>query len=94
MLCATTLAFHQRYEFTLPSPSEEEIFRRYDALYRFLQRATAADPDDRFQSADITPEVDVSKLEEVLVISTPRQFDERATDAGSLLPKQPEKRER
>lgn len=49
---------------------------------------------DLFQSADITPEVDVSKLEEVLVISTPRPFDERATDAGSLLPKQPEKRER
>jgi rod shape-determining protein MreC len=49
---------------------------------------------DLFQSADITPEVDVSKLEEVLVISTPRPFDERAADAGSLLPKQPEKRER
>ncbi|MGH7167511.1 MAG: rod shape-determining protein MreC [Nitrospiraceae bacterium] len=49
---------------------------------------------DLFRSADITPEVDVSKLEEVLVISTPRPFDERATDAGSLLPKQPEKRQR
>jgi len=49
---------------------------------------------DLFQSANITPEVDVSKLEEVLVISTPRPFDERATDDGSLLPKQPEKRER
>ena len=49
---------------------------------------------DLFRSADITPEVDVSKLEEVLVISTPRPFDERATDAGSLLPKQPEQRQR
>ncbi|MGH7251261.1 MAG: rod shape-determining protein MreC [Nitrospiraceae bacterium] len=49
---------------------------------------------DLFRSADITPEVDVSKLEEVLVISTPRPFDERATDAGSLLPKQPEERQR
>ena len=28
------------------------LFAEYDSLYRFLVRATAADPDDRFQSAD------------------------------------------
>lgn len=48
---------------------------------------------DLFQSAEITPEVDVSKLEEVLVISTPRPVEDRAADAGSRLPKQPQRRE-
>lgn len=49
---------------------------------------------DLFQSAEITPEVDVSKLEEVLVISAPRPVEEGAADARSLLPKQPQPRER
>ena len=29
-----------------------ELFSRYDSLYRFLLKGTAANPDDRFQSAD------------------------------------------
>jgi serine/threonine-protein kinase PknG len=45
-------AYQPRYEFTLPAPDDEIVFRRHDALFRFLQRATAADPDDRFQSAE------------------------------------------
>ena len=49
---------------------------------------------DLFQSAEITPEVDVSKLEEVLVISAPRPLEEPAAAAGSLVPKQPQRRER
>lgn len=49
---------------------------------------------DLFQSAEIVPEVDVSKLEEVLVISTPRPLEERTADAGSLVPRQPKQSER
>ncbi len=51
-LCCTEHAVQSRYEFSLPDPDTQPRFRRYDALYRFLQRATATDPDDRFQSAD------------------------------------------
>ena len=35
-----------------PRSSDVPLFQEYDSLYRFLVRATAADPDDRFQSAD------------------------------------------
>ena len=37
---------------SLPAADEVPLFAEYDSLYRFLVRATAADPDDRFQSAD------------------------------------------
>jgi len=39
-------------QFTLPTPAQEPLFAKYDSLYRFLLRATHADPDARFQSAD------------------------------------------
>jgi len=52
VLCTAMQPYQPSYEFTLPAPEDEPVFRRHDGLYRFLQRATAADPDDRFQSAD------------------------------------------
>lgn len=47
---------------------------------------------DLFQSAEIVPEVDFSKLEEVLVITAPRPLDESGPDAGSLPAKPSKKR--
>lgn len=39
------------YQYALPSPDEEPLFVRFESLYRFLLRACAEHPDDRFQSA-------------------------------------------
>ncbi len=38
--------------YALPKPANEPLFDRWESLYRFLLKATAEHPDDRFQSAD------------------------------------------
>lgn len=40
------------YEHTLPTPAEVPAFAQWESLYRFLLKATAHHPDDRFQDAD------------------------------------------
>jgi len=52
MLCTDMRGFHSTYARSLPPPTEVPLFAQHESLYRFLVRATAADPDDRFQSAD------------------------------------------
>ncbi|MDH3295650.1 MAG: protein kinase, partial [Acidimicrobiia bacterium] len=37
---------------SLPTQAEEPLFSRWESLYRFLLKATAGHPDDRFQSAE------------------------------------------
>src|SRR5207248_907809 len=44
--------FQGTYEFALPTPAEQDVLARYDSLYRALRKATARDPDLRFQSAE------------------------------------------
>jgi serine/threonine-protein kinase PknG len=73
VLC-TAMQPTQRYEFTLPTPDDELVFRHHDALYRFLQRATAADPDDRFQSADEMAAQLLGVLREVVAEESGRQI--------------------
>jgi len=73
VLC-TGMQFQPRHEFTLQSPDDEPVLRRYDALYRFLQRATAADPDDRFQSADEMTAQLFGVLREVVAKESGRQI--------------------
>ena len=51
-LCTHTRGFHSTYAKSLPPMEAVPLFQECDSLYRFLVRATAADPDDRFQSAD------------------------------------------
>jgi serine/threonine-protein kinase PknG len=51
-LCIHTRGFHSTFSRTLPPPEDIPLFQECDSLYRFLIRATAADPDDRFQAAD------------------------------------------
>jgi serine/threonine-protein kinase PknG len=43
--------FMGKFVNSLPTPGEEPVFAAYESLYRFLLRATANDPSDRFQSA-------------------------------------------
>ncbi len=51
-LCVDVPGFQGRHRYTLPGPDEVEVFDRFGSLYAFLTRATAADPDERFQTAD------------------------------------------
>jgi serine/threonine-protein kinase PknG len=52
VLCTNFRGYQTTYRQTLPEKADVPLFSAYDSLYRFLQRATAANPDDRFQSAD------------------------------------------
>lgn len=44
--------YRSTYEFTIPTPEEQPIFAQHESLYRFLVKATRANPDERFQTAD------------------------------------------
>jgi serine/threonine-protein kinase PknG len=52
VLCFDFQGYQGRFKFTLPPPDGAPVLERFDSLYRFLVKATAPDPDDRFQSAD------------------------------------------
>ena len=52
VLCARFPEFRSTYRFALPPPEHVPDLARHDGLYRLLLRATAADPDDRFESAE------------------------------------------
>ena len=47
---------------------EVPLYERYDSLYRFLHRATAPNPDDRFQTADEMADQLFGILREVVAI--------------------------
>jgi serine/threonine-protein kinase PknG len=51
VLCTDFKGYQGTYKHTLPPQEAVALFSRYDSLYRLLSKATAADPDDRFQSA-------------------------------------------
>ncbi len=44
--------YQNQYVDSLPSPDEVPLFAEHDSLHRFLQRATAPRPEDRFQTAE------------------------------------------
>ncbi len=52
VLCTDFRGYRGTYRYTLPPAAEVPLFVEHDSLYRFLERATAADPEARFQSAD------------------------------------------
>lgn len=52
VLCIDFRGYQSAFRFTLPSQDSVAMFQRYDSLYRFLLKGTAAEPDDRFQSAE------------------------------------------
>ena len=62
--------FHQGdYQYGLPTPSDEPLFDRWESFYRFLLKATAEHPDDRFQTADEMGEQLLGVLREIVAIS-------------------------
>ena len=52
VLCCRFPEFRDTYRFALPPPEQVPELARHDGLYRLLLRATATDPDERFQSAE------------------------------------------
>ncbi|OUL27489.1 serine/threonine protein kinase [Nostoc sp. RF31YmG] len=92
--------FSKEHLYTLPSPQEQPLFAQQESLYRFLIKATAENPDDRFQSADEMADQLLGVLREVVAIATnlPRPFTSNLlsgdmlalTHSGSLEPIQPE----
>jgi serine/threonine-protein kinase PknG len=70
VLCTAFHGYQQRYEYSLPTPDAEPLYGRYDALYRFLLRATAPDPDDRFQTAEEMHDQLFGVLREIVAAET------------------------
>jgi serine/threonine-protein kinase PknG len=52
LLCFDFRSYQTTFRFTLPPQDAVPVLSRFDSLYRLLARATASDPDDRFQSAE------------------------------------------
>ncbi|MGH9243147.1 MAG: tetratricopeptide repeat protein, partial [Acidimicrobiales bacterium] len=81
--------YQTTYEHSLPDPADHPLLAEFDSFYRFLLRATAPHPDDRFQSAPETADQLVGVLREVVARTTGRPqpgpsnvFGGVPTDAG------------
>jgi len=58
--------YQSTYVKSLPPVDDVPIFQRYDSLYRVLAKATAENPNDRFQSADELRDQLLAVLREVV----------------------------
>ncbi len=52
VLLAEIRGFSKDHKYTLPGAQDEPVFAKQESLYRFLLKATAENPDDRFVSAE------------------------------------------
>lgn len=78
--------FQTTYEFSLPLPSEMQVLRDNEALYRFLLRATHKDIDARFQSADEMYGQLYGVLREIVALKTaPIQMESMMFSVDNLL---------
>jgi serine/threonine-protein kinase PknG len=62
--------FSNGHRYTLPAPGEEPLFAHHESLYRFLLKATAEKPDDRFESAGEMAEQLLGVLREVVSVES------------------------
>lgn len=77
--------FQSSQQYALPSPAEQTVLGQHESLYRFLFKATARNPDQRFQSADEMAEQLGGVLRDIVADSaTPRPF-ESARFLGDVL---------
>jgi serine/threonine-protein kinase PknG len=51
VLCTDFVGYQTTHRYALRSPADEPLYAEFDSLYRFLERATAVDPDDRYADA-------------------------------------------
>ena len=85
--------YQAQFETTLPTADEVPLFGQFDSLYRWLQKGTAARPEDRFQTAEemreqlfgVLREVTAATAAGVVTRSTPSQlFGQPAVTADPL----------
>ncbi len=72
-LAVLTLTFvyhHGQWQHALPPVSEQPMFDRYESFHRFLLKATAMHPDDRFQTAAEMAEQLTGVLREIVALTT------------------------
>jgi serine/threonine-protein kinase PknG len=62
--------YQSTYKYTLPPTEEHDVLVQHESLLRFLQKATAERPDDRFQSADEMAEQLLGVLREIVAGET------------------------
>jgi serine/threonine-protein kinase PknG len=80
VLCTVFRGYAQeKYLYTLPPADEDPLYVKYDSLYRFLERATAFHPDDRFQSVDEMAGQLYGVLREVAAVEDGRTLNAAST---------------
>ncbi|HKN53731.1 MAG TPA: tetratricopeptide repeat protein, partial [Amycolatopsis sp.] len=62
--------YTNKYKSTLPGPDTVPLFALFGSYYRFLRRATHADPDRRFLSAEETADQLTGVLREIMALGT------------------------
>jgi serine/threonine-protein kinase PknG len=70
VLLADFRGFTTDFRYTLPSPSDVHVFAEQESLYRLLLKATAQNPDDRFESAGEMADQTLGVLREIVATST------------------------
>jgi serine/threonine-protein kinase PknG len=70
VLCTVFAGYQSTYRFTLPARGDVELYARHGSLHRLLLRATAPDPDARFQTADEMSAQLVGVLREIVAGAT------------------------
>jgi len=60
--------FTKEHRYTLPHAQDDPVFSRQESLFRFLLKATAENPDDRFGSADEMADQLLGVLREVVSV--------------------------
>ncbi len=85
--------YQNQFETTLPSADDVPLFAQFDSLYRWLQKGTAAKPEDRFQTAEemreqlfgVLREVTAAGATGVVTRSTPSLLFEPPAATADLL---------
>jgi serine/threonine-protein kinase PknG len=62
--------YQSQYVHSLPDPTEHPVLDRFDSFYRLLKKATATNPDDRFQTVNELGDQMVGVLREVVAVET------------------------
>src|SRR4051812_34497602 len=66
LLCIDLKGYQSTYVHSLPPAESVPLFTELDSLYRLLEKGTAPDPDDRFQTAEEMAEQLVGVLREIV----------------------------